>query len=161
MEQQYDLSGHEEPGLFSLSIDPVVKGHLSDTARWAKFLSIIGFVFCGLMLIGAIFGVTTGSMYASRYGEYEGNRMMAMGSAVGTFIFILVALVYFFPLLFLFRFSSRMKTALQANDQQALDDSFRNLKAMFRFIGVLTIIILAIWLLLIVIGVLGAAAMRG
>ena len=41
--------------LFSLQIDPLTKSHLWETARWAKFLSIVGFVLCGLILIGGLF----------------------------------------------------------------------------------------------------------
>jgi uncharacterized membrane protein (DUF485 family) len=66
--------------------------------------------------------------------------------------------LYFFPCLFLFRFASKMKHALAANDQAQLNTSFQNLKSLFRFVGILTIIFLAFYAIAIVFGLLGAAA---
>ena len=50
-----------------------------------------------------------------------------------------------------------MKTALASNDQVVLNTSFQNLKACFRFVGILTIIMIAFWLLAVIVGLLGAA----
>jgi hypothetical protein len=44
-----------DQNLFSLTVDPVTKAHLYETAKWARFLAILGFVFLGLMVIGGIF----------------------------------------------------------------------------------------------------------
>ena len=44
--------------LFSLSIDPLTKAHLNDTARWARFLSISGMVVLVLMVVFAFLTAT-------------------------------------------------------------------------------------------------------
>ena len=41
--------------LFELQIDAQSNNHLSQAAKWAKFLAIIGFVFCGLLIIWGIY----------------------------------------------------------------------------------------------------------
>jgi uncharacterized membrane protein len=146
--------------LFSLSIDPVTKAHLHETARWAKFLAIIGFIFLALMLIGGIFMIATMSAVT---GGFEGGNQgfgMFAGYGVGFFaiFYIIIALIVFFPLIFMLRFANRMKAALVNNDQQQLNTSFQNLKAYFRFWGIVTIIGLAFYAIAFIFGILGAAA---
>ena len=41
--------------LFELQVDQQSIGYLSETARWAKFLSIVGFVMCGIIVVFALF----------------------------------------------------------------------------------------------------------
>ena len=154
MEHQQDSS------LFGMNVDQAGKSHLAEAARWAKFLSIMGFIGCGLVvLIGVFFGsffrtFTTGLERNSPYGDMPDSGPY---SAAMAFIYIIIALIYFFPCLFLFRFATKMKTALASNDQETLNVSFQNLKATFRFIGILTLIGLCFWLLAFIIGLLGAA----
>lgn len=146
--------------LFSLSIDPVTKAHLSETGKWARFLAIVGFIFLGLMVIAGIYlSITFSSLepYDSPYGVNPSGMVAAMG--VGMMIFyILFAVIMFFPLLFLLRFANKIKTALAANDQELLNTSFQNLKAYFRFIGIITIIGLAFFGIGILFGMVGAIA---
>ncbi|MBS1611091.1 MAG: hypothetical protein JSS70_20525, partial [Bacteroidetes bacterium] len=85
------------------------------------------------------------------------------GGMLGSFvvvIYILIAAVYFFPCLFLFHFANKMKTALAANDQELLNTSFQNLKKLFRFMGILTIICLALFAIQLLIGLLAVGSMR-
>jgi hypothetical protein len=50
-----------------------------------------------------------------------------------------------------------MKSALASNDQEVLNTSFQNLKASFRYVGIIMIVMLAFWALALIIGVLGVA----
>jgi len=143
--------------LFSLSIDPVIKSHLSETARWGKFLSILGFILCGLMVILGVFSGTFFNTIISRtQGAY--NSLMHSGSfgAMMAVVYIIIAVIYFFPCLFLYRFSAKMKTALNGNEQTDLTLSFQNLKALFRYTGILTLIMLAIYLIIFIFFILAA-----
>ncbi|MGZ3959302.1 MAG: DUF5362 family protein, partial [Flavisolibacter sp.] len=72
--------------------------------------------------------------------------------------YIIVAVVYFFPCLFLFRFSAGMKKALNSNSQDELDLAFQNLKSMFKYVGVITIIFLALYALGVIIAMFASAA---
>lgn len=147
--------------LFSLSIDPVTKAHLTEAAKWARFLAITGMVFLVLMIIAGVFGsamlFSTTSRLESEYGGGT-TGMGAYGSGIFAAYMIVVAVIYFFPLLFTLRFANNMRTALTANDQQALNISFQNLKACFRFVGILTIIALVFMAIAIIFGIIGAAA---
>jgi hypothetical protein len=158
MEQNQDSS------LFGINVDQTGKTHLAEAARWAKFLSIMGFIMCGLIVLIGIFFGSFFSMFSSRYGGNSYDDLPASSSGLGAAMavyYVVIALIYFFPFLFLFRFATKMKAALGSGDQEVLNTSFQNLKASFRFVGVLTIIGLAFFVLALVIGMLGFATGGG
>ena len=141
--------------LFGLAIDPITKAHLAETARWARFLSILGFVFLGLMVFGGVLL----SLFTNRpMDNYGGSGVFDAYSVSMAFFSIFISVIWFFPLLFLYRFASRMNVALKGNDQNELNLSFQNLKASFRFVGIVSIIGLALYALLIVFAIVGATA---
>jgi len=74
-----------------------------------------------------------------------------------TIFYIGIAILFFFPYFFLFRFATRMKTALNTNDQLTLNTSFQNLKIMFRYVGILTIVMLSFYALAILMMIIIAA----
>lgn len=154
MEQNQDSS------LFGINVDQTGKTHLAEAARWAKFLSILGFIMCGfIVLIGLFFG-TFISMFSSQYGSNPYNELPTSSTGFGAtmaVLYIIIALIYFIPCLFLFRFATKMKAALVANDQEVLNNSFQNLKASFRYVGIVTIVMLAFWVLALIVGLLGVA----
>lgn len=144
--------------LFSLSIDPVTKAHLSEAAKWARFLAILGMIFLVLIILAGVFGSTV--LFSSMSGfEGDSTGMAAYGSGIVAGYMIVIAVIYFFPLLFTLRFANNARTALNTNNQQALNTAFQNLKACFRFIGILTIIGLVFLAIGLIFGVMGAAAL--
>ncbi|MEA3450953.1 MAG: hypothetical protein U9Q83_03510, partial [Bacteroidota bacterium] len=56
------------------------------------------------------------------------------------FIYLFVAAIYFYPLFALLKFSNYAKKAIIESDSEKLTESFRNLKGVFTFIGILTLI---------------------
>jgi len=144
--------------LFSLTIDPSTKAHLSETARWARFLAITGMISLALVVIfGLLYSIWISTMVDSMQNQnsFQTAQPFATGLAFGSAIlFIIVASVAFFPLLYMYRFANQMRTALYGNDQELLNRSFQNLKKYFRYLGIITIISLAMWLVwLLVFGV--------
>lgn len=145
--------------LFNLSIDPVTKAHLSETAKWARFLAIVYMILMVLVLVGILYFTYYMSTLTNNFGDQYGTASPFSGFGVGMAItYIVLIAVWFFPTLYLLRFANRMKVALSANDQNALNTSFQNLKICFRFIGIVTIITLALYALVIIFAVIGAAA---
>jgi hypothetical protein len=149
--------------LFELHIDQHVSSYLSESARWARFLAIVGFVMTGLTVLMGIFAGSLIGMMVSRMGSAGYGGATAGAGAVGgffSFFYIAIALLYFFPCLYLFNFANKMQVAIRSNDQEQLGVSFRNLKSCFRFVGILMIIMLAFMALGIVFALIGAAFMR-
>lgn len=142
--------------LFDLQVDQQTRGYLNETARWAKFLSVIGFIMCAILVIIGLSAGTILSTLGSASSELGG--MFAMGSMFFAVIYILIALLYFFPCLYLYRFGAKMKIALAAHDQQRMNESFKNLKSCFRYMGILTIIVLAFYVLALLLGIMNLVA---
>jgi hypothetical protein len=145
--------------LFSLSIDPVTKAHLSDTARWARFLAVFGIIMLFAFMIITLLGVT---MFADQsvgiFPDGSSSTQISNAAKISMVVSaVVITVVTFFPLLFLLRFASRMRRALAANDQQNLNESFLNLKIYFRYLGIVVIIVLVVYLLIFIIGVLAAS----
>ena len=141
--------------LFNLLIDHQGTNYLSETAKWTKFLSILGFIFCGLIIIVALFFSTflSSSFMAGREGSGLGT---GLGLGV-VLVYVIVALLYFFPCLYLFNFSNKMRTALTSSDQAQLNLAFKNLKSCFKFWGIFTIVLLCIYVLAFIISVFAKA----
>ncbi|MBL0234545.1 MAG: hypothetical protein IPQ08_12880 [Chitinophagaceae bacterium] len=145
----------QQDQLFGLSIDPQSKRFLAETAKWGRFLAIIGFIACiGIALLGVYFA-TQLSNASSISREYGGGAMANLGPAIAV-VYILFAVLYFFPCLYLLRFSSQMGAALHSDDQATMTSAFENLKSVFKFFGILTIIVLAIYILSFLIVMLSA-----
>ena len=154
------MEQHQPTSLFSLSIDLNTKTYLYEAAKWARFLAIVGMIALGLMVIFGLFFSTMMATSSNPFEEpVEGGSGLMSGVGIGVAVmYIVLALIWFFPLLYLLRFANTMKTSLNSNDQNALNVSFQNLKSCFRYVGIITIILLALYALIFVIALLGGAA---
>jgi hypothetical protein len=154
MEQQ-----NQDSSLFKLNIEPSILEYLSETARWGKFLSILGFIMCGIMVLA---GMVLPSMMSklNAMGMGQVNLFGSFGIGMMLFIYVIIAIIYFFPCLYLFLFSRDMKSALASDDQFKLTESFRNLKRLFKYIGILTIVFLSFYALAIIGGIAAALMNR-
>ena len=145
---------------FSLQVDSGNISYLTEASKWGRFLSILGFIIISILVIFAfVFAFTGGDFYSSDVKTDLQNLDLPSGS-VGIFFatyFFIIALLYFFPCLFLYRFSTKMQMAIRNNDQIILNKSFENLKSLLKFFGVITIIILSIWIIAIIFNIIFAS----
>jgi hypothetical protein len=147
-----------ESNLFDLGVDTIAKTQLREAAKWGRFLAITGLIMMVVIMIWSIIMAVGLNGIQRDMSEY-GYQSSAYGSGylIGTvFGTLVVVIIYFFPCYFLLRFSNKMIVALDAGDSAVLTESFRNLKVMFRYLGVLTIIFLVLFLLGLLIGGLGS-----
>lgn len=136
MEQQTD-------NLLDLQIDLESNSYLTEAAKWSKFLAIMGFIMCGILVLLGLFSATIYGSAASAIG----GAFSAMGGIMIAGFYFVFAVVYFFPCLYLLRFSSNMQASLRSNDQQQLNSSFSNLKSCFRYMGILTIVVISLYII--------------
>ena len=146
MEEQNLLSTNEEKTTSGLTISNTAINDLSESGKWTKFLSIIGFIFSGLIVIMGLF---SGSIMSSIPNGQISNMFNGMGIIAGG-MYILMGLLYFFPSWYLFKFSQKIKKALstQNNNDLNLNAAFNNQKSFYKFWGILTIISIGIYVLL-------------
>jgi hypothetical protein len=138
--------------LEQLTITSAAKGFLKETAKWCKFLSVLGFVGLGLLLLSSFFISTI-------YGNMPQAATMPFNlGIVMTVVYILIIAIYVFPLYYLHQFSLKLKKALLSKDNKTLADAFEMLKSHYKFVGVFTIIMLSIYILAGILGVMGMLA---
>lgn len=141
--------------LAELKLTSEAKSYLRETAKWAFFLSIIGFVGIAFLVIFALFASTI-------FSAIQESQMQTLPFDFGkmmTIIYLVMAAIYLFPVYYLMQFANKMKAALANTDEISLTESFGMLKSHYKFIGVFTIIILSLYAMLFVVGMLGIFAM--
>jgi hypothetical protein len=128
----------------SLIISDEIKNYLLEISKWGKFLAIVGYVGMAILVLVAL-GVMVGFSFLNN--DTEGTFPMA---ALGL-VYILLAVAYYFPISYLYRFSVQMKEGLVTVNHQSVTTGFENLKSLFKFMGIFTVVILSIYALLLVI----------
>lgn len=140
---------HFEEGL---SLNDTSQYHLGQTAKWGKFLAIAGFIMCGLLVVfGLGFGFFMSSMISQIDEVTPGLGSMYSGMGL---IYVGLAALYFFPTLNLYRFSKRAKLALETQNSEEIASSFDQLHSLFKFMGIMTIIVLGFYAIAIVFGLI-------
>jgi len=149
------MEGYNQPqGIFNLSIDEEAKAHLLETAKWTKFIAIIGFVFLGLlMLLGLFMGFGLSSLTAI----YGGDSGLGGSFGVGMMaIYFVIALLYFFPIYYLYKYSMLIKPAIHSGNQEQFNLALSYQRRMFKFIGIMFLIVLGLYALMFVVGIAAA-----
>ena len=136
----------------NLIIDWRSKEFLKETAKWTKFLSILGFVGIGLMVLGSLVMLFAPSSLMSNGDFPFGGKIFMM------LLYLAFAVLYYFPVSYLYQFSENTKKAIENNDNNAIRDAFEFLKSHYKFMGILTIILLSFYAIMIFIGLIGAGA---
>ncbi len=140
----------------NLQIDDIASAHLRETARWAKFLSIVGFIVSALLILGGIF---YGSIMSMMPGFNQGGVQL-IGSGVVAVVYIIIAAIYTMLSLYLYRFATKMLATLQHNDQQQFNDALNNLRLVYKVTGIIIVIYLCFLVLAMIVGIGAMAFMR-
>ena len=127
-----------------LRITPEIRQYWEQTSKWALFFAILLFIIFGLISLIGLFAAMAGG---------------ASGLFGGIFIVGIYAAIIFFPGLYYYRFSTQLKQALNTDDNSLLDLAFINLKRYYRYVGILVIAVIALYLLIII--VFGASLLNG
>ncbi|MGC6432493.1 MAG: hypothetical protein ACON5F_15725 [Jejuia sp.] len=133
---------------FELDVNQKIKGYLGETSKWSYFLSIMGFIGIGFMIVLGIFMASINAGSPLAWGDEDPAFRYGYSFGVALF-YIIIALVYLFPVLYLFRFSRSMKNALKNDNNEEFVDAFKNLKSHYKFIAIFTIAIIALYLIII------------
>lgn len=142
----------------NLRITDQIKLNLRATAKWAKFLAIVGFVNIGLLVLIAIWMLSMASSLPTddmfpQAGVFDGIFHYI------AYFYLIICIILFFPTLYLYRFSTNTLKSLDNDAQFDFEAGIANLKSFFKFIGVMTAISLGLYAFLLLIG--GLAAMAG
>ncbi len=142
----------------NLRITDQIKTNLRETAKWARFLAIVGFVNIGLVVIAAIWML---SMTSSLPTDEVFPQADAFGGIFHyiAYFYLIICIILFFPTLYLYRFGTITLKSLDNDAQFDFETGITNLKSFFKFIGIMTAIFLGLYAFLLLMG--GLAAMAG
>jgi hypothetical protein len=121
-----------------MMINSEMNSYLLEVSKWGQFLAIVGYVAMGLLVIVAFVMMFALSAISKVAGS--GFPMVLIG-----LLYILLAVLYYFPVTYLYKFSVQTKQAIQMQNESLLTSGFQNLKSMFKFLGILTIVMLSLY----------------
>ncbi|MGJ7032117.1 DUF5362 family protein [Niabella hirudinis] len=131
----------QEGGLFrNLEINEQGKVYIGEASKWARFLGIIGLIALSVILIAGVGVLMAGSSMM------QASGMPIPGAALGL-IYIVMALLYFFPSFYLYKFGSITRKGVQTENIADLNEGLRYLKSFFRFAGILAIVIIGFYII--------------
>ena len=122
-----------------LQIDADVRQQLHQAGKWTKFISIVMFAACGLLLLAGILG---GAAFFAAFRSLGGGYSFLSGFGGATLILLVLIVVGVLGLLyyFLFNFSKKIKTALLSENTADLNAGLKSLKIFFIITTVFAII---------------------
>lgn len=132
-----------------LELSERIKNYLLEASKWGKFIAIVGYIGMGLL---AVMGLI---MLFGKF-PYPGlgnSAMSTLPMAFMGFFYLVMAGIYYFPTTFLYKFAGKIKSALLESDQDDLTSGFHYLSKLFTFMGIVTIIVLALYALVLLIAV--------
>jgi hypothetical protein len=124
--------------------------HLLVAAKWGKFLAILGFISVAFVFIA---GVLMGLVFSLMQDKFEsmGGIAAMLGPKWISILYFLIGFVGFIPVFFLNAFSNNVTRAVRNNDTGTMTLAFKRLKALFVFVGIYTIAIIAIYIVAIIV----------
>ena len=133
-----------ESSLLDLQLDQNIQFYLGKIARLVKIITIVGFIGCGLVVIA---GILENMHIANFSGLHSSGTFIGFTDGLILLFYIGAALIGFLTCLSLFKFASRMQTALRTNDQQELTKSFRSLQSCCGLLAIVAIACLGLLIL--------------
>ena len=132
-------------------VTPKMVADLASTRPWVLFLSILGFILCGLLVLVGIVLIGVG-VAAPRSGPF---------GFLGC-VYIPMSLLYLFPSYFLLKYSGGIRAFLATRSAPQMEQALQSQKSFWKFMGILMLVVICFYILAIVIGVvagMGGVAM--
>ena len=131
--------------------------NLQKTRPWVLLMGIVGMLGTALVFLGGLAMMVIGSLPG--VSDETGFGPLA-GAALGG-VYVLLAILYFIPSFFLLRYAGAIGEVGPQGNAAAFEDALRRQLSFWRFVGILTAVLIVLYLLLIaafaVIAVIGAS----
>ena len=145
------------------TLSDIMLKHLKDASPWLRFIGIMGYIGCGIMVIAGIIFIAAMGAISSLWESIA--ELEAFGSLFNTIFsasmgvnFLVFAVLFFFPAHFTYLFGSKLRDYFRNGREQELESAFKNNKSLWKFYGILMIIYLAFIPVLIVVSIIAVVA---
>ncbi len=126
---------------------------LRGTKGWVLLVGILSLIGAAFMVLGGV-GMLFGSAFMGAAGGAAGAPPAAMIAGMGA-AYLIFAVIYIFPGLFLIRYSSAIGRLLNSGQAQDMEDALNQQRKFWKLIGVLFVILLVVM----VIGMIAAVTL--
>jgi len=124
----------EEAKNFDVSVSETSNDYLKKTAPWMKFVSIVGFIMCGIMVIAGFVMMLN-----------SGNTFSGSNIGIGAgFLYLVGAVIFFIINRFLFLYANGVNKVYKLNDYDALETAFKMQKNFWKIVGIFFIIYISL-----------------
>lgn len=129
-------------------VTPATMQLFRETKPWVRFMSVLMFIGCGLIFLVAVIMLVAGAGTSRSGGGI---------AAVASLAYLALGLIYLAPAIFLSRYASRIGDLLNSQHPDHLQAAVAAQKSFWKFVGILTIVVLAIYLIVLLVVVAGAS----
>ena len=116
-----------------------MKGYLKEMSNWGTYLAVLGFILGLYSIYNTIQSFSQFYEFVELYGDIY-TRIMITTTISGIISFC----TYFIPSVFLLKFSTKTKIALNSQNEVDFDLAFLNLKLFYKTLGIMLIISIAL-----------------
>lgn len=134
MSDYYEATGAVPPA--APLVGSEVARLLAGTQPWVRWVAIWGFILVGFMALAGLFGGIAGAASG------EPTMVILM------IVYPLVALLYLFPALYLYRYANRIRDFLADRSEAKLELALEAQRAFWKFVGILLIVSLALMVIM-------------
>lgn len=117
---------------------------LSQTKPWVRFMSIIVFISVGFMALGGLAMFLVG-FAGNIFGKAaEPYTLVPGGTVTAGIVYIVLAVLYIAPGIFLSRYASAIKKLEASPDSRSLETAIKYQRSFWRYVGVITVFCLVV-----------------
>jgi hypothetical protein len=142
------------PAATGAGISPRMIASLDKTRPWVVFLAILMIIGSAFLVIAALAMLALGSMMGLS------NDVTPFGGAALGGVYFLLALLYLFPSLYLWRYGRALRRIGRGN-VAAVEEALEHQASFWRYVGIFAAVIMVIYVVAIVIGIVMGVMMPG
>lgn len=150
-----ELEGKQASRPTDLSVTENMISALKQTRPWVLFLSILGFIGAGFMVLAGLMMLVLG-VVGSSIGT--GGDGMPVAASIGmSAMYIVMAAVYVIPCIFLIKYAIAIRR-IGLGGAEAIEDALVRQKNFWRNLGIMVLVLLGLYFLAAIVGVIAAVA---
>lgn len=140
-----------------LSVTEAMIASLGQTRPWVLFLAVLGFIGSGFMVLASLVMLVAGGAGAAMG---QGGAEMPFLATLGIFVlYVAMAALYVYPSYQLFKYGAAIGR-IRLTGAEAIEEALRRQKSFWRFLGIATVVVMALYIVAIPIAI-GVAAFAG